>query len=90
MKKGYTVDLSKIDKIDQRITFSIREKVNSWHNNNVSTYQKFLRNFEKMSITNIDFASKLFRVVADNIPKETEEVWSYFFANTDDMQTPSL
>ena len=90
MKKGYSVDLSKVDKIDQRINFSIREKVNSWHNNNVSTYQKFLRNFEKMSITNIDFASKLFRVFADNIPKETEEVWSYFFANTDDMQTPSL
>ena len=60
MKKGYSVDLSKVDKIDQRINFSIREKVNSWHNNNVSTYQKFLRNFEKMSITNIDFASKLF------------------------------
>ena len=90
MKKGYSVDLSKVDKIDQRINFSIREKVNSWHNNNVSTYQKFLRNFEKMSITNIDFASKLFRVVVDNIPKETEEVWSYFFANTGDMQTPSL
>ena len=69
MKKGYSVDLSKVDKIDQRINFSIREKVNSWHNNNVSTYQKFLRNFEKMSITNIDFASKLFRVVVDNIPK---------------------
>ena len=90
MKKGYTVDLSKIDKKDQQITFSIREKVHTWHSNNVATYQKFIRNFEKMSSTNIDFASKLFRLFADNMPKEAEEVWSYFFANTDDMQTPRL
>ena len=90
MKKGYTVDLSKIDKNDQRITFSIREKVHSWHNNNVSTYQKFLRNFEKMSITNTDFASKLFKLFADNIPKEAEEIWICLFANGGDGQGLSL
>ena len=90
MKKGYTVDLSKIDKKDQRITFSIREKVHSWHNNNVSTYQKFLRNFEKMSITNTDFASKLFKLFADSIPKEAQEVWICLFANGGDGQVPSL
>ena len=90
MKKGYTVDLSKIDKKDQRITFSMREKVHSWHNNNVSTYQKFLRNFEKMSITNTDFASKLFKLFADSIPKEAEEVWICLFANDGDGKVPSL
>ena len=90
MKKKYTIDFSKIDKNNQGVTYSIREKVHSWHNNNVSTYQKFRRNFEKMSITNIDFASKLFKLFADNIPKEIEEVWSYFFTHTVGMKTPRL
>ena len=84
MKKGYTIDLSKVGEAKQQITFPIREKVHSWHSNNVAVYQKFIRNFEKMSSTNIDFASKLFRLFADNMPKEAEEVWSCFFADNND------
>ena len=90
MKKGYTIDLSKVGEAKQQITFPIREKVHLWHSNNVAVYQKFIRNFEKMSSTNIDFASKLFRLFADNMPKEAEEVWSYFFADNNDERTPSL
>ena len=74
MKKGYTIDLSKVGEAKQQITFPIREKVHLWHSNNVAVYQKFIRNFEKMSSTNIEFASKLFRLFADNMPKEAEEV----------------
>lgn len=90
MKKGYTIDLSKVGEAKQQITFPIREKVHLWHSNNIAVYQKFIRNFEKMSITNIEFASKLFRLFADNMPKEAEEVWSYFFADNYDERTPSL
>ena len=90
MKKGYTIDLSKVGEAKQQITFPIREKVHLWHSNNVAVYQKFIRNFEKMSSTNIDFASKLFRLFADNMPKEAEEVWSCFFADNNDERTPSL
>ena len=90
MEKGFTIDFSKIGETNKQITFPIREKVHSWHCNNVSVYQKFIRNFEKMSLTNVDFASKLFRLLADNMPKETEEVWKYFFASNDDERTPSL
>ncbi len=90
MKKGYTIDLSKVGEAKQQITFPIREKVHLWHSNNIAVYQKFIRNFEKMSITNIEFASKLFRLFADNMPKEAEEVWSYFFADNNDERTPSL
>ena len=90
MKKGYTIDLSKVGETKQQITFPIREKVHLWHSNNIAVYQKFIRNFEKMSITNIDFASKLFRLFADNMPKEAEEVWSCFFADNNDERTPSL
>ena len=90
MKKGYTIDLSKVGETKQQITFPIREKVHLWHSNNIAVYQKFIRNFEKMSITNIEFASKLFRLFADNMPKEAEEVWSCFFADNNDERTPSL
>ena len=89
-KKGYTIDLSKIDNSNQQITFSIREKVHSWYSNNVTVYRKFLRNFEKMSGTNVDFASKLYRLFADNMPKEAEEVWSFFFTDDGDKHIPSL
>ena len=88
--KGYIIDLSNVDNANQQITFSIREKVHTWYSNNVTVYQKFLRNFKKMSGTNIFFASKLYRLFADNMPKEAEEVWNYFFKDGGDKQTPSL
>lgn len=88
--KGYIIDLSNVDNANQQITFSIREKVHTWYSNNVTVYQKFLRNFKKMSSTNTVFASKLYRLFADNMPKEAEEVWNYFFKDGGDKQTPSL
>lgn len=49
--KGYIIDLSNVDNANQQITFSIREKVHTWYSNNVTVYQKFLRNFKKISST---------------------------------------
>ena len=75
--------------MDNKINFSIREKVNAWHVQNPDVYKKFIRNFEKMSSTNIDFATKIVKLIADNIPDEFEELWQ-FIINSDENASCSL
>lgn len=70
--------------MDNKINLSIREKVSAWHVQNPGTYKKFIRNFDKMSGTNVDFFNKLVMVVAENIPEEMDELWQCMTNDDDD------
>lgn len=69
--------------MDNKINLSIREKVSAWHVQNTNTYKKFIRNFERMSDTNMDFFRKLLMVVSENIPDEIEELWQCVTSGND-------
>lgn len=70
--------------MDNKINLSIREKVSAWHVQNLATYKKFIRNFERMSGTDVDFFRKLMLVVAENIPEEMEELWQCMTSDDND------
>ena len=76
--------------MDNKINFSIREKVNAWHVQNPDVYKKFIRNFDKMSDTNMDFFRKLVMLVSENIPEEIEELWQFATIGDDDSHCSLL
>ena len=76
--------------MNNKINLPIREKVNAWHVQNPDTYRKFIRNFNKISETNMDFFRKLVMLISENIPEEIEELWQFSITGEDESHCSLL
>lgn len=65
-------------------TLESRQRVFRWHEENRERYQQFLEGFNRLSIKNMGFMERIWKLVNDSIPEEFTQLISCLFSSEDE------